>query len=100
MAHSGDWVDTRSRRPGNGTNPLGSDPMSHQDPSTRFEQLLDALRTLRATSATLQAMLDNTTAVIYIKDLDGRYILINRQFERLFDVTREEVATKTAYDLF
>ncbi len=64
------------------------------------EQAKDALRALQESSATLQAMLDNTTAVIYIKDLDGRYTLINRQFERLFGVTREQVQDRTDDELF
>jgi PAS domain S-box-containing protein len=64
------------------------------------EQAKDALRTLQAGATTLQAMLDNTTAVIHIKDLDGRYMLINRQFERIFGVAREQVETKTDHDLF
>jgi len=54
----------------------------------------------RLSEARLQAILDNTTAVIYLKDTQGRYLLINRQFEDLLHVTREQVVNKTAYDLF
>src|SRR5439155_10737975 len=54
----------------------------------------------RLSEARLQAILDNTTAVIYVKDTQGRYLLINRQFEDLFHVTREQVVNKTDYDLF
>ena len=31
----------------------------------------------------LRAVLDNTTAAIFLKDPDGRYLLVNRAFERL-----------------
>jgi PAS domain S-box-containing protein len=55
---------------------------------------------LQANEARLQSILDNASAVIYLKDLEGRYLLINRQFEHLFHVTREEVAGKTDYDYF
>ncbi|MFY9555862.1 MAG: response regulator, partial [Blastocatellia bacterium] len=48
----------------------------------------------------LQAILDNSTAVIYLKDVLGRYILINRIFETLFHVTKKDVKGKTDYDLF
>ena len=32
----------------------------------------------------LQAILDNSTAMIYLKDREGRYMLVNRKFEELF----------------
>ncbi|MFO1499167.1 MAG: PAS domain-containing protein [Verrucomicrobiota bacterium] len=54
----------------------------------------------RLSEARLQAILDNTTAVIYLKDRTGRYLLVNRQFEELFQVTRAQIIEKTAYDLF
>ncbi|MFC4161281.1 PAS domain-containing protein [Chitinimonas lacunae] len=55
---------------------------------------------LRASHATLQAVIDNTTAVIYVKDLDGRFILVNRQFETLFHTNRQGVLGRTDRDLF
>lgn len=48
----------------------------------------------------LQAIMDNCTACIYLKDLEGRYLFINRQFETLFHVTRQSVLGKTDFDLF
>lgn len=48
----------------------------------------------------LQSILDNTTAVIYIKDKNGRYILTNRQFEALFHISCENVIGKTDMDIF
>lgn len=42
----------------------------------------------------LQAILDNAPAEIYLKDEEGRYVQINRQFERLFDVKNEDVIGK------
>ncbi|MCH8117011.1 MAG: PAS domain-containing protein, partial [Proteobacteria bacterium] len=44
--------------------------------------------------------LDETTAVVYLKDRQGRYLLINRQFEELFHVSKAEVVGKTDQDLF
>lgn len=46
----------------------------------------------------LQAILDNTTSLIYIKDLEGRYVLINRQFKEVLNVTESEVIGKTDLD--
>ncbi|HEX2739427.1 MAG TPA: PAS domain S-box protein, partial [Rubrobacter sp.] len=55
---------------------------------------------LRQSEARLQAILDNTTAVVYIKDEEGRYSLINQRFKELFHVTRDEVLGKTDHDIF
>lgn len=48
----------------------------------------------------LQAMMDNTSAVVYLKDLAGRYLYINREYEKLFHVKREEMVAKTDFDIF
>lgn len=54
----------------------------------------------RLSEARLQAILDNTTAVVYLKDPQGRYLLVNRRFEALFNVSRQEIVGKTDFDLF
>ncbi|MHC4270030.1 MAG: PAS domain-containing protein, partial [Planctomycetota bacterium] len=48
----------------------------------------------------IQSILDNATAVIYLKDTQGKYILINRQYQDIFHVTKEEIVGKTDYDIF
>ena len=48
----------------------------------------------------LWSVIDNSTAVIYVKDASGRFLLVNRRFEELFHDTQESVAGKTDYDLF
>ena len=45
-------------------------------------------------------LLDNTSTVIYAKDLSFRYLLINRQFEELFHVDRATILGKTDHDVF
>jgi len=52
------------------------------------------------TQSRLQAILDHTEAVIYAKDLDGRYILVNRRWERLFGTTQAEMKGRTDHDKF
>ena len=49
--------------------------------STMGEYRLVVLRT--ADPRALRAVLDNTPAAIFLKDPDGRYLLVNRAFERL-----------------
>ena len=46
----------------------------------------------------LQSILDNATSLIYIKDLDGRYVLVNRQFKEVLNVTESIVIGRTDFD--
>ncbi len=55
---------------------------------------------LRESEGRLQAVLDSSKAVIYVKDLQGRYCLINRRFESLFRISKREVVGKTDLDIF
>ncbi|MBI5492618.1 MAG: PAS domain S-box protein [Deltaproteobacteria bacterium] len=60
----------------------------------------DKTLALRQSEERFRAMLDNTNNIVYLKDAEGRHILINRRFESLFHVKREEVIGKTVFDLF
>jgi PAS domain S-box-containing protein len=55
---------------------------------------------IRSSESRLQAMMDNTSAVIYLKDLQGRYLMINKRYEELFNVTQQQIAGKTDADIF
>ena len=46
----------------------------------------------------LQSILDNATSLIYIKDLDGRYLLTNKQFKEVLGL-RDDVIGKTDFDI-
>jgi PAS domain S-box-containing protein len=59
-----------------------------------------AMAQLAETQGRLQAILDHAEAVIYAKDLEGRYVLVNRRYERLFAVTQETMRGRTDYDIF
>jgi PAS domain S-box-containing protein len=48
----------------------------------------------------LRKVIDNTSAVIYMRDGDGRYLLVNRQYEQLFGVRRQDIVGLTDHDLF
>jgi PAS domain S-box-containing protein len=45
-------------------------------------------------------LVDNIPAVVYFRDLDGRYIRVNRKYEEVYQVTDESVRGKTVYDFF
>lgn len=48
----------------------------------------------------LQSILDGSSQVIFVKDIDGRYILINKQYEENYKVSREKIKNKTDFDIF
>ena len=54
----------------------------------------------RLTEQLLQDVINNTTAVIYVKYRDGRYLLINRQFEQIFHLTTEQIVGRTDHEMF
>ncbi len=48
----------------------------------------------------LQSILDSTPAVVYLKDLAGRYKFINKTYEKLFHVNLEQAQHWTDADMF
>ena len=55
---------------------------------------------MRESEAMLSSVLDNSSTVIFIKDLQGRYVLINQRYEELFHISRAQIVGKTDLDLF
>lgn len=62
----------------------------------RFEE---RTRELEESRALLTEIADNSPAVIYSKDLEGRLIFINKEYARLFGIPREWMIGKTDYDI-
>jgi len=57
----------------------------------------DALRT---SERRLQSILDNSPTVISVKDITGRFELVNRRFQAMFSPTHPTAVGRTDYDLF
>ena len=55
---------------------------------------------LRRSQQLLRDVADNTTAVIYVKDADGRFLFTNRRFEQLFHLTTEQIIGHTNHEIF
>ncbi|RCJ24825.1 hypothetical protein A6770_04010 [Nostoc minutum NIES-26] len=55
---------------------------------------------LRDTQQQLQAILDNSPAVIYVVDAHNRYLLVNHKFERLFKITQDQIVSKSIYEIW
>ncbi|ACK70047.1 diguanylate cyclase/phosphodiesterase with PAS/PAC sensor(s) [Gloeothece citriformis PCC 7424] len=54
----------------------------------------------KASQKNLQTFIDNTSAAIYLKDLQGKFLLVNRQLEKLVGLKREQMIGKTDGDVF
>ena len=54
---------------------------------------------LRDSEARLRAFMDHAPAIMYLKDRQGRYQIVNREFERVEGVTAEQVRGRTLHDL-
>lgn len=57
------------------------------------EALLESQRLLRA-------IVDNSAAVIYVKDLDGRYLMVNQRYEEIFRLDSAAIVGRTDHELF
>jgi len=55
---------------------------------------------LRRSEHLLRDVADNTTAVIYVKYADGRYLLTNRRFEQIFNLTADQIVGHTDHEIF
>ena len=65
----------------------------------QVEERKQVERSLGESQRLLQAVADNSAAIIWVKDLEGRYLLIHGSYEKLFDLRREEIIGKTDYEL-
>lgn len=62
---------------------------------TKLEQTKAALW---QSQSWLDTIVENSYSAIYIKDLEGRYLLFNRQCETIFNISRGQVLGKTDYE--
>jgi two-component system CheB/CheR fusion protein len=54
---------------------------------------------LRRKERELQAILDNFPALMFVKDLGGRYVLLNKQARQVFRLSADEAQGRTAHEL-
>ncbi len=59
-----------------------------------------AERTLRENEAHLQSFFENAGSLIWIKDMEGRFVSINRLTETSLGIPREQIINKTVHDIF
>jgi PAS domain S-box-containing protein len=69
-----------------------------------FNQMLDTIQEreqqVSASRNLLQSVIDNTPAIIFAKDLGGRYLIANRSFAETLDTSAAAIVGKTMDELF
>lgn len=65
-----------------------------------FSNTREATQRLLSSEERLQQILNNSSAVVYVRDLKDRFLLVNQPFLRLLDITQEETIGKQLDELF
>jgi Amt family ammonium transporter len=52
----------------------------------------------RSEAARFKSVIDNMPAMIHVRDLDGRFVLVNRKYEEFYGVTNDFVRGKTLHE--
>ncbi|HEY6896521.1 MAG TPA: PAS domain-containing protein [Rhodocyclaceae bacterium] len=68
--------------------------------ATNIDELKRVQENLQNNQNLLASIIDNTTAVIFVKDTEGRYLRINRRYSELHHVSEDEVRGLTDFDIF
>ena len=55
---------------------------------------------LHESEARLHVVIDEYPSAFFVKDTEGRYVVINKAYERLFGITFEEAKGKTVHEFF
>ena len=64
---------------------------------TARKQVEDALR---QSEERLRSFMMNSPSLVFFKGLDGRYLYVNREFERMFQLSAGQIIGKTDYAVF
>ena len=64
-----------------------------------ISELKQAEKKLRETSRLLTTVMNSTTSYMHVRDLEGRYLYVNREYETVFHCTNEEVVGKSYADV-
>jgi PAS domain S-box-containing protein len=70
------------------------------DVQSDITSLKELIRALSESKARLFGIMQHTSAVIYLMDADSRFVMVNRQFETLFQVSNDDVRGKSLYEVF
>ncbi len=76
------------------------DPVGRRASNRDITELKETMQALQEKNQFINAIMDNSTAIIYAKDVDGRYLFGNNRFMEYVDKPVQEVLGKTDYGLF
>jgi PAS domain S-box-containing protein len=85
---------------------IGLSPLQSGGESLIVASIVDITERKRSEAAVrerdelLRAVMDNSAAVIYMKDREGRYLMINRRYQEIFGVTNEGLRGRTDLEIF
>ena len=48
----------------------------------------------------MQSLIDNVESVVFVKGIDGKYLLVNKRFELIFDLEADFILGKEDYEIF
>lgn len=63
-------------------------------------RVTERTQALQKSEARLRAILATTSSIIYLKDLEGRYLLANREYLESLNISEREILGKSDRDLF
>ncbi|MEM9273776.1 MAG: chemotaxis protein CheB [Cyanobacteria bacterium P01_F01_bin.143] len=63
------------------------------------ERVTERTQALQKSEARLRAILESTSSIIYLKDIEGRYLLVNRQYLNSFELSEAEILGKRDSDI-
>ena len=64
-----------------------------------ISELKQAEKKLRESSRLLTTVMNSTTSYVHVRDLEGRYLYVNREYETVFHCTNEEIVGKSYTDV-
>ncbi len=54
---------------------------------------------LKESEERLKSILENSPTAIYLQDIEGRYLMVNKKYEKIFEVKSEQIKGKTVFDI-
>ncbi|MES2297591.1 MAG: CHASE domain-containing protein [Pseudomonadota bacterium] len=66
----------------------------------RTEELQSSKEELAHNARLLHTVMDSTTSYVHVRDLDGRFLYVNKEYERVFGFDQHAVIGKTIEDVF
>lgn len=97
---SGQWLWTMGRGKIVARDPDTGQPLRMTGTISDISARKQAEEALRQSQRLLQGVIENSPAVIYVRDISGRFLLVNNKHAALLQRPREEIIGKADYDLF